>query len=100
MPDYPDVLERIDGAMTAREVQLLHLLMLAVELDILERSTTLMLSNHDVPVLYVPKGSLKLKIKAELRDDQWFYTWGRGPTSRIEVNGRSARRIAVLVTAP
>ena len=100
MPDYPDVLERVDGAMTAREIQLLHLVMLAVELDILERSTMLALTRHDLPVLYVPKHGQKLKIKAELIGERWFYTWGRGAAHRVEVDGHAARRIAALVAAP
>jgi hypothetical protein len=100
MPDYPDVLERMDGAMTAREVQLLHLVMLAVELDILERPTTLALTRYDLPALYVRRGGEQLKIKAELCGGRWFYTWGRGAMRRVEVDGRVARRIAAMVATP
>lgn len=48
--------------MTRREVQLLHLVVLAVELDALGRSCTIALRACDVPVLYVPRATEKLKI--------------------------------------
>lgn len=86
--------------MTGREVQLLHLVMLAVDLDALGRSTTIALRRYDVPVLYVPRAAGKLKIKAELRGEQWFYAWGRSPSSRIPVGGRAAHGIAAMVAAP
>lgn len=85
--------------MSAREIQLLHLVMLAVELDVLERSSTVALTRHDVPVLYVPKATDKLKVKAELRGDQWFYTWGRGASRCVPVTGQAARQIAVMAAA-
>jgi len=99
MTAYPSAAERATGAMTVREVQLLHLVMLAVELDVLERSCTLALNRFDLPVLYVPEAAGKLKIKAELRGDQWMYTWGRGPNRRTPVNGEAARRIAAMAAA-
>lgn len=86
--------------MTGREVQLLHLVVLAVELDVLGRSCTIALSRYDMPVLYVPRGTATLKIKAELRGERWFYAWGRSPSNRIPVDGRAARGIAATVTAP
>ncbi|GAA4234685.1 hypothetical protein GCM10022254_40140 [Actinomadura meridiana] len=86
--------------MTGREVQVLHLVMLAVELDVLGRSSTLALRPYDVPVLFVSRATAKLKIKAELRGDQWFYAWGRSPSNRIPVDIRAARGIAAMVTAP
>lgn len=98
MTAYPDVMERDNGSMTAREIQLLHLVMLAIELDVLGRCSSLNLSSHDVPVLYVPRVGEHLKIKAEPRDNAWFYTWGRGGR-RVEVNGQAARRIAAMVSA-
>jgi hypothetical protein len=85
--------------MTIREVQLLHLVMLAVELDVLERSCTLALTRFDLPVLYVPEAAGRLKIKAELRGDRWMYTWGRGPNRCVPVTGEAAQRIAAMAAA-
>ncbi|WP_160573646.1 hypothetical protein [Actinomadura physcomitrii] len=82
--------------MTGREVQLLHLVLLAVELDALGRSCTIALRAYDVPVLYVPRAVEKLKIKAELRGEQWFYAWGRSPSNRVPADGRAARGIAAM----
>lgn len=100
MTGYPDVTERAGGVMTVREVQLLHLVMLAVELDVLEHSCTLALTRFDLPVLYVPRAAGKLKIKAELRGEQWMYTWGRGLSRCTPVNGEAARRIAAMAATP
>lgn len=82
--------------MTGREVQLLHLVVLAVGLDVLGRSCTTALSRYDRPVLYVPRGTdqsgaarrtMVLRVGAESLEPD---SGGQG----------AARGIAATVAAP